>query len=275
MLCIFFEAHLVLVEGLLAGSVVEACIGGEARDKRRLDLLVLLLESVVKLLQPAQALEHVHVLSRSILGLIEAAEVLMLVAEVLQVRNLDLAVWLRAWQRRNDSLLRASSDSTAWRALQCIELAGRSLVVIVAESVPHGSKVVVVIRLVGCGMLADGLLMLVRSWEGGHWGELVLLAEAWALVRRLTGEVQVLFVTLVIATISSLLHLAVERQACVLISANKAIIHRMIGCTLPLEAWQWHKFPLLDEEIATILARLTNLLKLITHEFSFNVTDTL
>ena len=82
-LCILVQTHLILIEGLLSGSVVEASVWGVAWDKRLLDLLIFLLEGVVKLLQPSQPFKHVHVLCRCILGLVEAAEILLRVAEVL------------------------------------------------------------------------------------------------------------------------------------------------------------------------------------------------
>jgi len=96
MLGVLLETHLVLIESWLAGttSIAEAVRARVARDERRLHLLVLLLEGVVELLQSAQAFEHINVLRCCILLLIEAAEILLRVAEVLKVWHLGLVILL-------------------------------------------------------------------------------------------------------------------------------------------------------------------------------------
>ena len=96
MLGVLLETHLVLIESWLAGttSIAEAVRARVARDERRLHLLVLLLEGVVELLQSAQAFEHINVLRCCILLLVEAAEILLRVAEVLKVWHLGLVILL-------------------------------------------------------------------------------------------------------------------------------------------------------------------------------------
>ena len=82
------QVHLILFSGhpvaLTTTTIAEACID-RASDELRLRRLVFLLQLILKLLQTLQSLVHVHVLGCSILRLVEAAEILLRVTEVLQV----------------------------------------------------------------------------------------------------------------------------------------------------------------------------------------------
>ena len=69
--------------------------------------------------------------------------------------------------------------------------------------------------------------------------------------------------------------LVVIGQTRVLVTADKSIVHCLEAGALALQAWEGHQLPLLDEEVATILARLANLLKLFAHKLALRVTDTL
>lgn len=74
---------------------------------------------------------------------------------------------------------------------------------------------------------------------------------------------------------SECLHLVVEGQACVLIAADKTVVHRLVGRAFALQAWQGHQLPLLNEKVASGLAGQTDLLKLFAHELTLRVTDAL
>ena len=84
----FVQVHLIFVDGLpnalTPTTIAEACINSPS-DELRLRRLVFLFQLILELLQTLQSFVHIHVLSCCILRLIEAAEILLRVTEVLQV----------------------------------------------------------------------------------------------------------------------------------------------------------------------------------------------
>lgn len=77
----FIQVHLVLFGEVLAGAtrsvVTVACRCAACCIELWLVLLILLLELVFELLQPFKPFVHVHILRSGILGLVEAAEILL------------------------------------------------------------------------------------------------------------------------------------------------------------------------------------------------------
>ena len=90
MLCQFVKVHLVLLgPNRHPSSVAKGCYPASTTHQLWLGLLVLLLQTVVKLLKSFESLVHVYVLGCGTMRLVEAAEILLCIAEMLHM------VWRR------------------------------------------------------------------------------------------------------------------------------------------------------------------------------------
>ena len=78
----------------------------------------------------------------------------------------------------------------------------------------------------------------------------------WSLVEIL--PTWLLHVSLLLPVV--ILKLLIVRQARVLITSDQTIVHRLEACALPLQAGQGHQLPLLDKEVAAVLAHLADVL---------------
>ena len=61
-------------------------------------------------------------------------------------------------------------------------------------------------------------------------------------------------------------------QARVLIAADQPLVHLEVARAFPLQAGERHQLPLLDEEIAAVLARHAYFLQLVAHKLPLRVT---
>ena len=60
-----------------------------------------------------------------------------------------------------------------------------------------------------------------------------------------------------------------------MITPNQTVVHRLKAGAFSLEAGKRHELPLLDEEVATVFAHLTDVLELLSHELALHVADAL
>ena len=70
---------------------------------------------------------------------------------------------------------------------------------------------------------------------------LVLLWVLWGLSAPLTSD--------------DIGELVGERHGGVLVTSDESLIHGLEGCAFPLEAGEWHEFPLFEKEVSSVLAR--------------------